>query len=95
MKFGDQADNVQAQAEMWPAVIVPAAPAAGLPERLEQPPLRLRRDGRPGVVDFKHREVGFEREAQGDRRSGRAEVHRVVDELVEQLHDQVGSARRS
>ena len=62
MKFGDQADNVEAQAEMRTTVTLAAAPTPRLPEGLEESSVRLWGDGWPRVVDLEHRQVGFESE---------------------------------
>ena len=86
MKFGDEPHDIEPEPEVRAAVGVEAR----LPQRLEDParaspaaaadrdsPLRCAR--RSGSAARRTR----------DRRAGLAEIDRVVDELVEHLHDQV------
>ena len=66
MKFGDQADNVQAQAEMRPAVAVPARPhARDCHSDSKSRPRVSGGDRRAGVVDFQYSDVRLEAEPDG------------------------------
>src|SRR5215472_13308022 len=71
----------------------PAVPVrTGLPERLEQPPPKILRQGWAGIVDLEYRHRSLETQADRDGRPGGTEVHGIVDELVEHLHDEIRRA---
>src|SRR6185312_13423376 len=52
VEFGDEANDVQAEPEVRPAVAV----GTGLPQALEQPPANPRRQRRPGILYREHHE---------------------------------------
>src|ERR1700691_403814 len=88
VKLGHQPHDVQAEAEVRLVVSVLAL----LEQRLEQAPVQSRRNGRPVVLNLQQVAAQCTFQAHGDDAGGGAEIDGIFDELVEQLHQQVGRA---
>src|SRR5262249_4345114 len=86
MEFGDQPDYVKSEPEMRPVV---GLRGARLPQGLEQALTGRGRERRAWVIDLYRGVMRLQAHPQGDRRTRRAEIHRVIHELVEHLHDQI------
>src|SRR4030081_1045224 len=85
MEFSDEPNYVKSETEMRAAVGI----GAGLPQGLEEPVAGVRGQRGAGVVDLHYGAVGLEPHSEDDRRACGTEIHRIINELIEHLHDQV------
>src|SRR5579872_5917550 len=85
MKFRDEPDDVKTQSEVRAA----GGARAGLPERLEQTAAAFRRKRRTGVIHLQYGFASLSPQSHDDRCARGTEIDRVVDQLVEHLHDEI------
>src|ERR1700738_3321742 len=85
MEFSNEPDYVKSEAEVGAAVRI----GAGLSQGIEQSVAGVGSQRGGGIVELHYGAVWREPHSEDDRSARGTEIHCVINELVEHLHDQV------